>query len=124
MNNYIVWIVLLWVLALLTYLNHKQRYSSKVKAAYAELRELTEREGSGQSTVHDLIRWEQSLTELEKHPNEFNKLDYELNLRSAFAEYLERHYPGDRRLPALKEAAAYRKDNVWGIKFGDNRSKK
>jgi hypothetical protein len=124
MDNIILWGGLVLLVALLTYLNQKQVYSSKVKRAYRELRGLAEKAGSDQSSPDDLGRWESALTELEKHPNEFNKLDYELGLRGTFAAYLERHYPQDGRLPALQEAAAHRKDNVWGIKIGDYSSKK
>ncbi|MFE4711342.1 hypothetical protein ACFRAM_10760 [Paenibacillus sp. NPDC056722] len=124
MDNIILWGGLVLVIALLTYLNQKQRYSSSVKFAYRELRELAQKIGDGQSSNADLSRWEEALAELEKHPNEFNKLENELGLRSTFASYLERHYPQDTRLPALQEAAAHRKDSVWGIRIGDYNSKK
>jgi hypothetical protein len=78
----------------------------------------------GRSEAADLESWESLLAEMEKHPNEFNKLDYEIGLRRGFVQYLERHYPQDVRLPALQEAAGHRKDSVWGMKFGDYGSKK
>ncbi|KUP23840.1 hypothetical protein [Paenibacillus sp. DMB5] len=124
MNTFILWGGLALLVALLTFLNQKQVYSSKVKRAYRELRELTERVRDGRSEAADLESWESLLAEMEKHPNEFNKLDYEIGLRRGFVLYLERHYPQDVRLPALQEAAAHQKDSVWGIKFGDYGSKK
>lgn len=122
-------IIILWggfalVIALLTFLNQKQMYSSRVKRAYRELRELSEQVGNEQSSAADLNRWESGLAEMEKHPNEYNKLDFEIGLRRAFVLYLERHYPQDVRLPQLQEAASHRKDSVWGIKMGDYGSKK
>lgn len=89
------------------------------KKAYRELRELTAKVRTGQSEAADLEGWETSLAEMEKHPNEFNKLENEIGLRRAFVQYLERHYPQDARLPDMQEAAAYQKDSVWGIKIGD-----
>lgn len=124
MNTFILWGGLALLVALLTFLNQKQVYSSKVKRAYRELRELTERVRDGRSEAADLESWESSLAEMEKHPNEFNKLDYEIGLRRGFVMYLERHYPQDGRLPDLQEAAAHQKDSVWGIKFGDYGPKK
>ncbi|MFC3745427.1 hypothetical protein [Paenibacillus sp. GCM10012306] len=124
MDNIILWGGLVLVITLLTYLNQKQRYSSSVRFAYRELRELVQDINAGQSSDADLSRWEGALAELEKHPGEFNKLEAELRLRGTFASYLERHYPQDNRLPALQEVAAYRKDSVWGIRIGDYSSKK
>ncbi|OMF26339.1 hypothetical protein BK132_19010 [Paenibacillus sp. FSL H8-0259] len=118
-DTVILWIGLALLVALLTFLNQKQVYSSKVKKAYRELRELTAKVRTGQSEAADLEGWETSLAEMEKHPNEFNKLENEIGLRRAFVQYLERHYPQDARLPDLQEAAAYQKDSVWGIKIGD-----
>ncbi|WP_379135108.1 hypothetical protein [Paenibacillus sp. sgz500958] len=119
METMILWIGLAVVIIALTFLNQKQLYSSKVKQAYRSLRTLSESVRSDQSTPEQLTEWEAGLTELEKHPNEFNKLDYEISLRSAFVMYLERHYPQDPRLPDLQEAAAHIKDSVWGMKIGD-----
>ncbi|AIQ43079.1 hypothetical protein MKZ24_12810 [Paenibacillus sp. FSL R7-0297] len=119
MDTVILWVGLALLVALLTFLNQKQVYSSKVKKAYRELRELTAKVRTGQSEAADLEAWETSLAEMEKHPNEFNKLENEIGLRRAFVQYLERHYPQDARLPDLQEAAAYHKDSVWGIKIGD-----
>ncbi|WP_405116029.1 hypothetical protein MHH28_14480 [Paenibacillus sp. FSL K6-1217] len=119
MNTVIMWIGLALLVALLTFLNQKQVYSSKVKQAYRELRMLADKVLSGQSESAELGGWEASIAVMEKHPNEFNKLDNEIGLRQAFVQYLERHYPQDKRLPELREAAAYRKDSVWGIKMGD-----
>lgn len=96
----------------------------KVKQAYRELRELTEKVRLERSEASDLYRWEVELAEMEKHPNELNKLDAEIGVRQAFVMYLERHSPLDARLPSLKEAAAHQKDSVWGIKMGDYGSKK
>jgi hypothetical protein len=118
-DTVILWVGLALLVALLTFLNQKQVYSSKVKRAYRELRELTAKVRTGQSEAADLEGWETSLAEMEKHPNEFNKLENEIGLRRAFVQYLERHYPQDARLPDLQEAAAYQKDSVWGIKIGD-----
>jgi hypothetical protein len=118
-DTVILWVGLALLVALLTFLNQKQVYSSKVKKAYRELRELTAKVRTGQSEAADLEGWETSLAEMEKHPNEFNKLENEIGLRRAFVQYLERHYPQDARLPDLQEAAAYQKDSVWGIKIGD-----
>ena len=120
----ILWIGLAVVVIALTFLNQKQLYSSKVKRAYHELRELTEKVKNGQSTPEELPKWENSLAEMEKHPNEYNKLEFEIGLRRAFVMYLERHYPQDNRLPDLQEAAAFQKDTVWGIKMGDYGPKK
>lgn len=119
MNTVILWIGLALLVALLTFLNQKQIYSSKVKRAYRELKDLAGKVRAEQSEAGDLKGWETSLAEMEKHPNEFNKLDNEIGLRRAFVQYLERHYPQDARLPELREAAAYQKDSVWGIKMGD-----
>ncbi|AIQ60298.1 hypothetical protein [Paenibacillus borealis] len=124
MNTVILWVGLALLVALLTFLNQKQVYSSKVKKAYRELRELAAKVRAEQSEAADLAGWETSLAEMEKHPNEFNKLDNEIGLRRAFVQYLERHYPRDARLPDLQEAAAYQKDSVWGIKMGDYGPKK
>ncbi|MNI57697.1 hypothetical protein D3C73_1127750 [compost metagenome] len=124
MNSVIMWGGLALLVALLTFLNQKQIYSSKIKRAYRELRELAEKVRDGRSGPEDLQVWEPALAEMEKHPNEYNKLDYEIGLRRAFVLYLERHYPQDTRLPGLQEAAAHQKDSVWGIKFGDYGSKK
>ncbi|MNO19841.1 hypothetical protein D3C76_95790 [compost metagenome] len=124
MDNIILWVGLALVVALLTFLNQKQVYSFGVKQAYRELRELTDKLRSGQSEDADLDRWEKALAEMNKHPNEFNKLEAEIGLRRAFVAYLEQHYPQDPRLPELQEAAAYQKDSVWGIKIGDYGSKK
>jgi hypothetical protein len=124
MDNIGLWIGIAVVVIVLTFLNQKQLYSSKVKQAYRELRQLTDNVQSGQSGPQELESWERNLAEMEKHPNEYNKLDYEIGLRRAFAMYLERHYPQDSRLPDLQEAAAHRKDSVWGIKMGDYGPKK
>ncbi|CAH1055819.1 hypothetical protein [Paenibacillus pseudetheri] len=124
MDNVILWIGLALLVAFLTFMNQKQLYSSKVKQAYRELRELTEKVRLERSEASDLYRWEVELAEMEKHPNELNKLDAEIGLRQAFVTYLERHSPQDVRLPSLKEAAAHQKDSVWGIKMGDYGSKK
>lgn len=124
MSNFILWGGLVLLIALLTFLNQKQLYSSKVKRAYRGLRELAVKVQAGQSEASELVLWESLLAEMEKHPNEFNKLDFEIGLRQAFAMYLERHYPKDVRLPDLQEAAAHHKDSVWGIKLGDYGSKK
>ncbi|MEK3791889.1 hypothetical protein MKX42_09215 [Paenibacillus sp. FSL R7-0204] len=119
MDTVIMWVGLALLVALLTFLNQKQVYSSKVKQAYRELRMLADKVQSEQSEAADLGGWEASIAEMEKHPNEFNKLDKEIGLREVFVHYLERHYPQDTRLPELQEAAAYRKGNVWGIKIGN-----
>ncbi|OKP69565.1 hypothetical protein A3842_26055 [Paenibacillus sp. P3E] len=124
MDNIVLWSGLALVVALLTFLNQKQVYSSKVKRAYGELRELTVKIRSGQSENADVSRWESALAEMGKHPNEFNKLEAEIGFRRAFVTYLEQHYPQDPRLPELREAAAFQKDSVWGIKMGDYGSKK
>jgi hypothetical protein len=124
MNTFILWGGLVLLVALLTFLNQKQIYSSKVKRAYRELRELTDKVRGGASESTDLERWASNLAEMEKHPNEFNKLDAEIGLRRGFVMYLERHYPQDVRLPDLQEAAAHQKDSVWGLKFGDYGPKK
>ncbi|HEY4429872.1 MAG TPA: hypothetical protein VGN87_02420 [Paenibacillus sp.] len=124
MDNVILWTGLALLIAFLTFMNQKQLYSSKVKQAYRELRELTEKVRLERSEASDLHRWEMELAEMEKHPNELNKLDAEIGLRQAFVLYLERHYQQDMRLPSLKEAAAYQKDSVWGIKMGDYGPKK
>jgi predicted XRE-type DNA-binding protein len=124
MDNVILWTGLALLIAFLTFMNQKQLYSSKVKQAYRELRELTEKVRLERSEASDLHRWEIELAEMEKHPNELNKLDAEIGLRQAFVLYLERHYQQDMRLPSLKEAAAYQKDSVWGIKMGDYGPKK
>jgi hypothetical protein len=123
-NTVILWVGLAFIVALLTFLNQKQVYSAKVKKAYRELRELAVKVRAEQSEAADLVGWEASLAEMEKHPNEFNKLENEIGLRRAFVQYLERHYPQDARLPDLQEAAAYQKDSVWGIKMGDYGPKK
>ncbi|MCL6602490.1 MAG: hypothetical protein K6T94_06385 [Paenibacillus sp.] len=120
----ILWIGLAVIVIALTFLNQKQLYSSKVKVAYRELRVLSEKARNGESSLEDLPKWESNLAEMEKHPNEYNKLEFELGLRRAFVMYLERHYPQDQRLPDLQEAAAYHKDTVWGIKMGDYGPKK
>ncbi|KAI7258635.1 hypothetical protein KC345_g10516 [Hortaea werneckii] len=120
----ILWVGLALLVALLTFLNQKQVYSSRVKKAYRELRLLAGKVRADQSESADLEGWETSLAEMEKHPNEFNKLDNEIGLRRAFVQYLERHYPQDNRLPDLQEAASYQKDSVWGIKMGDYGPKK
>ncbi|WP_410514424.1 hypothetical protein PaeBR_08545 [Paenibacillus sp. BR2-3] len=124
MDTMILWIGLAVVVIALTFLNQKQLYSSKVKRAYRELRILSKKVRNGQSAPEDLSMWEVSLAEMEKHPNEYNKLEYEIGLRRAFVMYLERHYPQDVRVPNLQEAAAYQKDSVWGIKMGDYGPKK
>lgn len=124
MDNVILWSGLALLIALLTFLNHKQVYSSKVKRAYRELQELAGKVREGQSEATELEAWESALAEMEKHPNEYNKLDNEIALRRVFVMYLERHYPEDSRLPSLQEAAAHQKDTVWGIKMGDFGSKK
>ncbi|MNB73641.1 hypothetical protein D3C75_202510 [compost metagenome] len=124
MNTFILWAGLVLLVALLTFLNHKQIYSSKVKRAYRELRGLAESVSEGRSVPEELEKWEQAIEELEKQPNEYNKLDAEIGLRRVFVMYLEQHYPQDRRLPGLQEAAAYVKDSVWGLKLGDYGPKK
>jgi hypothetical protein len=124
MDNILLWVGLALVVALLTFLNQKQVYSSGVKRAYRELHELTGKVRSGQSEEADVNRWEKALAEINKHPNEFNKLEAEIGIRRTFAAYLEQHYPQDPRLPELRETASYQKDSVWGIKIGDYGSKK
>ncbi|MBW4080180.1 hypothetical protein [Paenibacillus sp. S150] len=124
MDNFILWGGLALLVALLTFLNQKRFYSSRVKQAYRELRELVDRTRCGQSEAADLNRWEGALKEIKRHPNEYNKLEAEIGLRRAFVAYLEQHYPQDPRLPELREAAAYQKDSVWGIKMGDYGSKR
>lgn len=124
MNTFIMWGGLVLLIALLTFLNQKQIYSSKVKRAYRELRGLAEAVRDGRASPADLKRWETALEEMDKHPNEFNKLDSEIGLRGVFVLYLEQYYPHDPRLPGLQEAAGHRKDSVWGMKFGDYGSKK
>ncbi|WP_379161096.1 hypothetical protein [Paenibacillus sp. sgz5001063] len=124
MDNIVLWSGLALMVALLTFLNQKQVYSSKVKRAYGELRGLTVKIRNEQSEDADLERWESALAEMNKHPNEFNKLEAEIGFRRAYVAYLEQHYPQDPRLPGLREAAAFQKDSVWGIKMGDYGSKK
>ncbi|MBT2288149.1 hypothetical protein J7E73_03185 [Paenibacillus albidus] len=124
MDNILLWCGLVLLITLLTFLNQKPGYSSKVKKAYRELRELADRVVNGQSSGDELENWEQVMAELAKHPNEYNKLELEIGLRGVFVLYLERHYPQDSRLPALKEAAAHQKDTIWGLKMGDYGSKK
>ncbi|KWX88169.1 hypothetical protein AMQ83_08480 [Paenibacillus riograndensis] len=124
MDNVMLWVGLALVVALLTFLNQKQVYSPGVKRAYRELQELTGKVRSGQSGDADADRWEKALTVMNKHPNEFNKLEAEIGIRRAFVTYLEQHYPQDPRLPELRETASYQKDSVWGIKIGDYGSKK
>lgn len=124
MDNVILWTGLALLIALLTYLNQKQLYSPKVKRAYLELRELTEKVRMERSEASDLYRWEAELTELENHPNELNKLDAEIRFHHAFLLYLERHYPSDPRIIGLKQADAYQKDMVLGIKIKDYKSNK
>lgn len=117
MENVLLWAGLALLIAILTFMNHKRLYSGSVRTTLSELGRLTGRVKSGESAAQDLAAWETALQRLEKHPNEFNKLDMEIGLRSAFTAYLERHFPDDPRLPSLREAAAYRKDSVWGIKI-------
>ncbi|AIQ48809.1 hypothetical protein R70723_25050 [Paenibacillus sp. FSL R7-0273] len=119
MNTYLMWGGLVLLVALLTFLNQKQLYSSKVKHASRELRSLAENVREGRSAPVELVKWEQAVTEMEQHPNEYNKLDAEIGLRRVFVIYLEQHYPQDPRLPGLREAAAHLKDTVWGLKLGD-----
>lgn len=95
---------------------------SKSKTVYRELRELTEKVRMERSEASDLYRWEAELTELENHPNELNKLDAEIRFHHAFLLYLERHYPSDPRIIGLKQADAYQKDMVLGIKIKDYKS--
>ncbi|MEF2967511.1 hypothetical protein V3851_16920 [Paenibacillus sp. M1] len=111
------WILFFMVIVLLGWLNQKHRYSGKLRTVYRELKELAERVRQGNSSPHDLPVWESRLRELERHPNEFNRLDEEIGLREALLLYLEKHYPGDERLGKLREAAAFRKDAVWGMKM-------
>lgn len=103
MNTVIMWVGLALLVALLTFMNQKQVYSSKVKRAYRELRMLAEKVRAEQSETSDLGGWEASISEMEKHPNEFNKLDKEIGLRQAFVQYLERHYPQDTRLQSCRK---------------------
>lgn len=124
MDTFIMWGGLVLLVALLTFLNQKQIYSSKVKRAYRELRRLAERVREGRSDPADLESWESAIAEMEKHPNEYSKLDAEIGLRGVFVLYLEQHYPHEPRLPDLQRAAAHRKDSVWGLKFGDYGGKK
>ncbi|WP_334075503.1 MULTISPECIES: hypothetical protein [Paenibacillus] len=117
MKAILLWVGLFLIIVILGWLNQKQKLSGKVKAAYGQLRTLSERTREKRSSDEDLALWEANLEELEKHPNEYNKLDEEIRLREAFALYLERHYPGDIRLEKLREAAAFQKDSVWGMKI-------
>lgn len=117
MKDILLWVGLFLIIVILAWLNQKQRLSGKVKAAYAQLRALNARTREGRSSDEDLALWEANLQELEKHPNEYNKLDEEIRLREAFVLYLERHYPEDIRLEKLREAAAFQKDSVWGMKI-------
>ena len=56
MDNVILWIGLALLIAFLTFMNQKQLYSSKVKQAYRELRELTEKVRLERSEASDLYR--------------------------------------------------------------------
>ncbi|WP_310550292.1 hypothetical protein [Paenibacillus glufosinatiresistens] len=119
MDKWIMWGGLTLVVALLTLLNQKRLYAPGVKRAYAELKTLADRTERGTSEPGDLSRWEAALAEMERHPNEYNKLDLEIGLRSHFCAFLEKHAPGDPRLPELRLVASNRKDSVWGIKLTD-----
>lgn len=117
MDPILLWILFILIIALLGWLNQKHKYSSKVKTAYRELRDLAERTREGRSEAADLAVWETRMKELEAHPNEFNKLDQEIGLREAFVLFLEKHAPEDERLEKLRESAGFRKDTVWGMKI-------
>lgn len=54
MDTVIMWVGLALLVALLTFLNQKQVYSSKVKQAYRELRMLADKVQSEQSEAADL----------------------------------------------------------------------
>lgn len=112
-----IWLGFALVIALLMLLNRKQHYSKTVRSARSGLSELAEKFRNGRSEERDLEKWEQYLAQLEAHPNEYNRLDSEIGLRQAFAGYLEKHYPHDGRLPDWKEAAAWKKDSIWGFKI-------
>lgn len=117
MNPILLWILFILVIVLFGWLNHKQRYSPKIKTAYRELTDLAERTREGRAEASDLAVWEARLKELEEHPNEFNKLDEAIGLREAFVLFLEKHVPEDDRLEKLRESASFRKDSVWGMKI-------
>lgn len=117
MEHIWLWVVLFLIIIVLGKLNQRSKFSAKLRAIEEELTTLAERTRSGQSTSHDLLRWDLNLDKLENYPNEFNKLDSKIKLRQAFVEYLELHYPLDERLPKLKAAAFFYKDTVWGFKI-------
>lgn len=117
MNAAAMWLVLAVVVIGLTVLSQRQLFSGKIKSAYRELRILADQAKQGISSPADLSEWETQLAALERYPNEWNKLDQEIGLHRSFMLFLDRHYPDDPRLPGLRRAAGYVKDNVWGIKI-------
>lgn len=116
-----IWLVFGLVIMLLMTMNRKQIFLGSVRKASRCLRTLTERFHANQSTEQDLEQWEQCLHQLERHPNEYNKLDRDIGLMRTFAQYVEKHYPLDPRLPELKEAASWQQDSIWGIRLDKQR---
>ncbi|MDO7908758.1 hypothetical protein Q5741_20450 [Paenibacillus sp. JX-17] len=103
------------LIVLLYFANNRHELAGPVKETREGLMELQLKVVQHSSTDADLELWERYLAYLGKYPNEFNKLDQKVNVRKAFAQYLERHYPEDARLSSLQEAASWRREEIWGM---------
>lgn len=112
-----VWIGFILLVGVLMTLNQKARHSGPVKQATAEFRRLAERVRRNESSDEDLTAWERSMSEMEKFPSEFNRLDQAEHVRKSFALYLERHYPESERWKPFMKAFHQEKDTVLGFKI-------
>lgn len=102
--------IIVWML-----LRTKLQAVSPAGKAGEELRRLSEAFNKNTDSPEDLPAWESALSELERHPSEYNKLNGDIHFVKAFAGYLEKNYPEDARLESLKQYAYYQKDSIWGI---------
>lgn len=114
MENGVLFGVIAALIALMLF-RMKWKSVSPAGKASVELKQLCEAYRAGSDSLADLQRWEVALSVLERQPSEYNKLDGDIRFVKTFAGYLEKHYPEDPRLEALRKYAGYRKDSIWGI---------
>jgi hypothetical protein len=105
------------VAALVAWMIFRSKWKSSSPSGQAgeKLRRLSEAYNSKGGSPEDLAAWEQALAVMEQHPSDYNKLNGDIHFIGAFTGYLEKHYPEDERLEALRQHAHYRKDSIWGI---------
>jgi hypothetical protein len=114
-----VWLGLAVLLAVTVVLRLKWKSGGALGTASAQLRRLCAEFGRGADSPGDLTAWERALAAMEKHPNDYNKLNQELHIVRTFTAYLERHYPDDPRLESLRQIAGHRK-TIWGFAVKDD----